>query len=60
MVRMAEVLTLRVTHSPVSGMKNFFGLEVWVETTFRLPVGVRYVVTRDGLFAREVTYFWHN
>jgi hypothetical protein len=40
--------------------EEFFGLKVWVETSFRLAIGVRNVITRDGLFAREVTYFWHN
>lgn len=52
MVRMAEVDTLRVIHSPVSGMKNFlsckFGLnrrlvltlewETWLPLMARFPV----------------------
>ncbi len=40
--------------------EEFFGLEVGVKTSFRFAIRVRNVITRDGLFAREVTYFWHN
>ncbi len=44
MVRMAEVLTFSVTHSPVSGMKNFFFCR------FGLNLRLVFLLEKDTLF----------